>query len=65
MNCSWNCSSNLVFKALIKKVVIGLKLSIDDCSDWVIVDSAWESGSEFDPTNLAWESRLIEVLGCS
>lgn len=50
---------------MLGKEVSELKLSINDCTDWIIVDSAWESESEFDPTNLARKSRLITVLGCS
>lgn len=46
---------------LLEKKVFELKLSIDDYSYWVIVNSAWQSEYEFGPTNIALECRLIEV----
>lgn len=49
---------------MLQKEVSKLNLLIDDCGDWFIVYLHWESVSKLNPTKLALNSRLIEVLGC-
>ena len=56
MNCSFKYNSSLSILGFLEREALKLRLSIDDCSDWIVVGFAQDSESLLNPTYLAQDS---------